>query len=215
MACRFHLGMTLGTRWICPFEALARAAPPSHAHWYKRRRASRPCRLFKRIRHFDERCLTESASREEHADRKPERGSGGHGDRGVSSLGRGRRAAAYDVISIDEIDCPGGAGGRHDERVQLKRIHHHINTLLAGMRQEWERKRAVARDGLRSDLPDGAYAACSSAHTSPHRSWNRHRCSARDTVSFRNWRERKWSRSSSWAEQKRAAASKEPKPRMG
>ncbi len=59
------------------------------------------------------------------------------------------------------------------------------------------------------------YAACSTAHTSPHRSTKSRRWSARETVSFRWWRYRRWSRSSSWAVQKRAAASKEPKPRMG
>ncbi len=42
-------------------------------------------------------------------------------------------------------------------------------------RQDSERKRAVARVSLRWPLPAGAYAACSTAHTSPHRSWNRRR----------------------------------------
>jgi len=51
-------------------------------------------------------------------------------------------------------------------------------------RQDSERKRAVARTSLRWPLPDGPYAACSTAHTSPQRSWNRWRCSAKDIVSF-------------------------------
>jgi len=42
-------------------------------------------------------------------------------------------------------------------------------------RQDSERKRAVARVSLRWPLPAGAYAACSTAHTAPHRSWNRRR----------------------------------------
>ncbi len=42
-------------------------------------------------------------------------------------------------------------------------------------RQDSERKRAVARGSLRWHLPDLAYAACSAAHTSPQRSWNRRR----------------------------------------
>jgi len=62
---------------------------------------------------------------------------------------------------------------------------------------------------------DGPYAACSTAHTAPHRSVKSRRWSARETVSFRRWRERRWSRSSSWAAQKRAAEATEPKPRMG
>ncbi len=44
-----------------------------------------------------------------------------------------------------------------------------------GQRQNSERKRAVARVSLRWSLPDVAYAACGTAHTSPHRSWKRHR----------------------------------------
>lgn len=84
-----------------------------------------------------------------------------------------------------------------------------------GKRQDSERKRAMARVILWWPRLDDAYAACSTAYTSPHRSWNRRRCSDMDTVSFRCWRERRWSRSSSWAEQKRAAASNEPKPRIG
>ncbi len=42
-------------------------------------------------------------------------------------------------------------------------------------RQDSERKRAVARVILRLPLPAVAYAACSTAHTSPHRSRNRRR----------------------------------------
>ncbi len=41
--------------------------------------------------------------------------------------------------------------------------------------QDSERKRAVARVSLRWPLPDDPYAACNTAHTSPHRSWNRRR----------------------------------------
>jgi len=43
----------------------------------------------------------------------------------------------------------------------------------------------------------------------------RRRCSARETASLKRVRGRKWSRSSSWAVQNRAAESKEPNPRMG
>ncbi len=56
------------------------------------------------------------------------------------------------------------------------------------MRQDSERKRAVAHVRLRGHLPDLAYAACSTAHTSPHRSAKSRRWSARETVSFRCWR---------------------------
>ncbi len=84
-----------------------------------------------------------------------------------------------------------------------------------GMRQDSERNRTVARASLRWCPPDRAYAACSSAHTSPHRFWKSRRWSARETVSFRCRRKRKWSRSSSWAVQKRAADANEPKPRIG
>jgi len=38
------------------------------------------------------------------------------------------------------------------------------------MRQDSERKWAVVRVSLRCYQLDGAYAACSTAHTSPHRS---------------------------------------------
>ena len=58
----------------------------------------------------------------------------------------------------------------------------------AGKRQDSERNRVVARVSLQWPRPDVAYAACSTAHTSPHRSWNRRRCSAKDTVSFICWR---------------------------
>ena len=43
------------------------------------------------------------------------------------------------------------------------------------MRQDSERNRTVARASLRWCPPDRAYAACSSAHTSPHRSWKSRR----------------------------------------
>jgi len=89
------------------------------------------------------------------------------------------------------------------------------DVLLKRKRQDSERKRAAVRVSLRCPWPDRAYAAGNSAHTAPHRSWNRRRRSARDTVSFKCWRKWRWSRNSSWAGQKRAAASKEPKPRMG
>jgi len=68
---------------------------------------------------------------------------------------------------------------------------------VIGLRQDSERKRAEARVSSWWPLPAVAYAACSSVHTAPQRSWNKRRCSARDTVSFRYWRKRKWSRSSS------------------
>jgi len=42
-------------------------------------------------------------------------------------------------------------------------------------RQDSERNRAAMRVSLRRHLPDVAYAACSTAHTSPHRSWNKRR----------------------------------------
>ncbi len=42
-------------------------------------------------------------------------------------------------------------------------------------RQDSERKRAVARVSRRGPLPDSPYAACSTAHTSAQRSWNRRR----------------------------------------
>jgi len=83
------------------------------------------------------------------------------------------------------------------------------------LRQDSERNQAVGRVNVLVVDLTSPYAAWSTAHTSPQRSWNKRRCSAKETVSFRCWRERRWSRSSSWAEQKRAAASKEPKPRMG
>ena len=44
-----------------------------------------------------------------------------------------------------------------------------------GMRQESERIEALARISPPSPGLDRCYAACSSAHTSPHRSWNRRR----------------------------------------
>ncbi len=56
------------------------------------------------------------------------------------------------------------------------------------MRQDSERKQAVAHVRLRGHLPDLAYAACSTAHTSPQRSWNRRRCSAKEIVSLMCWR---------------------------
>jgi len=58
-------------------------------------------------------------------------------------------------------------------------------------RQDSERSWAVVRVSLRWPLPDGIYAACSSARTAPHCSWNRRRCSAKETVSFICWRQRK------------------------
>ena len=39
-------------------------------------------------------------------------------------------------------------------------------------RQDWERNRSMARVSLWWSRPDRTYAACSSAHTAPHRSWN-------------------------------------------
>ncbi len=56
--------------------------------------------------------------------------------------------------------------------------------LVDRMRQDSERKQAVAHVRQQGHLPDLAYAACNTAHTSPQRSWNRRRCSAKDTVSF-------------------------------
>jgi len=50
-----------------------------------------------------------------------------------------------------------------------------VEEFTGGKRQDSERKRAVARVGLRWLLPAVAYAACSTAHTSSHRSWNRRR----------------------------------------
>jgi len=43
------------------------------------------------------------------------------------------------------------------------------------MRQDSERKGTVTRVRPQYDPSALAYAACSSAHTSPHRSWNRWR----------------------------------------
>ncbi len=63
-----------------------------------------------------------------------------------------------------------------------------LSARVKGKRQDSERKRAVAHVTLQWPQPDVAYAACSTAHTSPHRSWNRRRCSAKDTVSFICWR---------------------------
>ena len=60
--------------------------------------------------------------------------------------------------------------------------------LVARMRQDSERSQARERVSLRWVSSDRAYAACSNAHTSPQRSWNKRRCSAKDTVSFRRWR---------------------------
>jgi len=65
---------------------------------------------------------------------------------------------------------------------------HPTDAWVARMRQDSERKPAVARASLRCCPSDLAYAACSTPHTATHRSWNRRRCSARDTVSFRWWR---------------------------
>ncbi len=83
------------------------------------------------------------------------------------------------------------------------------------MRQHSEHNWACVRVGMWCCLPDLAYAACSTAHTSPHRSTKSRRWSAKDTVSFMRWRWRTWSRTSSWAVQKRAADANEPKPRRG
>jgi len=47
--------------------------------------------------------------------------------------------------------------------------------LFIGKRQGSERKRAVAHARPPCGLADGAYAACGTTHTSPHRSWNRQR----------------------------------------
>jgi len=58
----------------------------------------------------------------------------------------------------------------------------------AGKRQDSERHWAVAHGNKRWPLPDVAYAARRTAHTTPQRSWNRRRCSAKDTVSFMCWR---------------------------
>ncbi len=74
--------------------------------------------------------------------------------------------------------------GDADEATVVARIV----ALRQGKRQDWERNRAVARVSLPWPLPDGAYAACSTAHTSPHRSTKSRRRSAKDTVSFRCWR---------------------------
>ncbi len=75
--------------------------------------------------------------------------------------------------------------------------HSSMLRAFVWLRQDSERKRAEARVSSWWPLPAVAYAACSSVHTAPQRSWNKRRCSARDTVSFRYWRKRKWSRSSS------------------
>lgn len=60
--------------------------------------------------------------------------------------------------------------------------------VAGGMRQDSERTQALAR--TRSSFPgfDRAYAACSTAHTAPQRSWSRRRCSVKDIVSFMCWR---------------------------
>jgi len=47
----------------------------------------------------------------------------------------------------------------------------HVVLATKGLRQDSERNRAVACVSLPWLGPDGAYAACSTAHTSPHRSW--------------------------------------------
>jgi len=80
-----------------------------------------------------------------------------------------------------------------------------IPLYVIRMRQDSEHTRAVARVRLRCCPSERADAACSTAHTAPQRSWNRRRCSAKETVSVRWWRERQWARSSSWAEQKRGS----------
>ncbi len=54
-------------------------------------------------------------------------------------------------------------------RVRYKR------SLRDRMRQDSERNRAMVRVGWRWPQPDVAYAACSTVHTSPHRSWKRRR----------------------------------------
>jgi len=56
------------------------------------------------------------------------------------------------------------------------------------MRQDSERKPLLARISPLLSGFDRCYAACSSAHTSPHHSTKRRRWSARGTVSFRCWR---------------------------
>jgi hypothetical protein len=45
------------------------------------------------------------------------------------------------------------------------------------MRQDSERNHAVGRVSLQAADLILSYAACSTAHTSPQRSWNRRRCS--------------------------------------
>jgi len=54
-----------------------------------------------------------------------------------------------------------------------------------GMRQNSERNWVSVRVGMWCCLPDLAYAACSTAHTSPHRSAKSSRWSAKETVSVR------------------------------
>jgi len=78
---------------------------------------------------------------------------------------------AADVL-LDEGDT--GVQARH--HIKGEAVRAALRQLpVARKRQDSERKRAVARTSLRWPLPDGPYAACSTAHTSPHRSWNRRR----------------------------------------
>jgi len=71
--------------------------------------------------------------------------------------------------------------------VVLWRLRYKLS-LRDRKRQDSEHNRADEGRGTPWCLLDLAYAACSTAHTSPHRSWNRRRYSAKDTVSVMCWR---------------------------
>jgi len=78
-------------------------------------------------------------------------------------------AAAYGLAY--HILCDAGVATAVVEEVFLSVWRQPPTGLAAqGMRQDSERKWAVVRVSLRCYQLDGAYAACSTAHTSPHRS---------------------------------------------
>jgi len=106
-----------------------------------------------------------------------------------SALPRASRRRSTPAPAADRTCSCLAIFAQRTEKVKV-RVGHMVSTtcwrkmLTQRMRQLSERNQAGARTCLRCCSRDNAYAACSSAHTSPHRSWNRRRCSGKDTVSF-------------------------------